>query len=77
MSIRYTERLAEEGIYPLVSSKGDSYDNALADPISGLYKAELIHRADLGNLWNPFSWRRWNGHPGSTGTIGVYPASRI
>ena len=44
MSIRYTERLAEAGVKPSVGSKGDSYDNALAEMINGLYKAELIHR---------------------------------
>ena len=44
MSIRYRERLAEAGIEPSVGSKGDSYDNALAETINGLYKTELIHR---------------------------------
>ncbi len=44
VSIRYTERLAETGIEPSVGSRGDSYDNALAETINGLYKAELIHR---------------------------------
>src|SRR5215204_1165574 len=44
VSIRYTERLAEAGIEPLVGSVGDSYDNALAETINGLYKAEVIHR---------------------------------
>ena len=44
VSIRYTERLAEAGIEPSVGSKGDSYDNALAETINGLYQAELIHR---------------------------------
>ena len=44
VSIRYTERLAEAGIEPSVGSKGDSYDNALAETINGLYKTELIHR---------------------------------
>ena len=44
VSIRYSERLAEAGIEPSVGSKGDSYDNALAQTINGLYKAELIHR---------------------------------
>ena len=44
VSIRYTERLAEAGIEPSVGSKGDSYDNALAETINGLYKAELIYR---------------------------------
>ena len=44
LSIRYTERLAEAGIEPSVGSVGDSYDNALAETINGLYKAEVIHR---------------------------------
>ncbi len=44
VSIRYSERLAEAGIEPSVGSKGDSYDNALAETINGLYKAELIRR---------------------------------
>ncbi len=44
VSISYTERLAEAGIEPSVGSKGDSYDNALAETINGLYKTELIHR---------------------------------
>ena len=44
VSILYTERLAQAGIEPSVGSRGDSYDNALAETINGLYKAELIHR---------------------------------
>lgn len=44
LSIRYTERLAEAGIEPSVGSVGDSYDNALAKTINGLFKAEVIHR---------------------------------
>jgi transposase InsO family protein len=44
VSIRYTERLAEAGIEPSVGSIGDSYDNALAETINGLFKAEVIHR---------------------------------
>jgi putative transposase len=44
VSIRYTERLAEAGVAPSVGSVGDSYDNALAETINGLYKAEVIHR---------------------------------
>jgi putative transposase len=50
VSIRYTERLAEVGIEPSVGSIGDSYDNALAETINGLFKAEVIHRRS--------SWRR-------------------
>ena len=44
VSIRYSERLAEAGIEPSVGSVGDSYDNALAETINGLFKAEVIHR---------------------------------
>jgi len=44
LSIRYTERLAEDGIEPSVGSVGDSYDNALAESVIGLYKTEVIRR---------------------------------
>ena len=44
LSIRYTERLAEAGIEPSVGSVGDSYDNALAESVIGLYKTEVIDR---------------------------------
>jgi len=44
LAISYTERLIEAGIDPSVGSKGDSYDNALAETINGLYKAEVIHK---------------------------------
>lgn len=44
LSIRYSERLGEAGIEPSVGNTGDSYDNALAETINGLYKTELIHK---------------------------------
>jgi len=44
VSIKYTERLTEAGLVPSVGSVGDSFDNALAETINGLYKAEVIHR---------------------------------
>lgn len=44
LSIKYTERLAEAGLSASVGTKGDSYDNALAESINGLYKTELIHK---------------------------------
>ena len=44
LSIRYSERLSEAGIEPSVGSTGDSYDNAMAETINGLYKAELVHK---------------------------------
>jgi len=49
VSIKYTERLAEAGLVPSVGSVGDSYDNALAETINGLYKAEVI--------WQRSPWR--------------------
>ena len=44
LSIRYTERLAQAGVEPSVGSVGDSYDDALAETINGLFKAEVIHQ---------------------------------
>jgi len=44
LSIRYTERLAEAGIEPSVGSKGDSYDNALAESVIGLFKTEVVRQ---------------------------------
>jgi putative transposase len=44
LSVRYTERLAEAGASVSVGSKGDSYDNALAETVNGLYKTELVQR---------------------------------
>lgn len=48
LAIRYTARMEDAGIVPSVGSKGDSYDNALAETVNGLYKAELINR---GQRW--------------------------
>ena len=48
LAIRYTERLEDAGVVNSVGSKGDSYDNALAETVNGLYKAELINR---GGPW--------------------------
>jgi transposase InsO family protein len=45
LSIRYSERLAEAGFQASVGTVGDSYDNALAETINGLYKAEVIHKS--------------------------------
>lgn len=66
VSIRYTERLAEAGIEPSVGSVGDSYDNALAETINGLYKAELIHRQSWKSLeaveLATLAWVDWFNH---------------
>jgi len=78
VSIRYSERLAEAGIEPSVGSKGDSYDNALAETINGLYKAELIHRrgpwktresVELATL----EWASWFNHQRLLAPIGYIP----
>ena len=50
LSIRYTERLAELGAMNSVGSKGDSYDNALAEAVNGLYKVEVIRKTGPGVL---------------------------
>lgn len=77
VSIRYTERLADAGVEPSVGSKGDSYDNALAETINGLYKAELIHRqswrsreaVEIATL----KWVHWFNHQRLLGSIGHIP----
>ena len=78
LSIRYTERLAEAGIEPSVGSVGDSYDNALAETINGLYKAEVIWRQ---RSWPSASavematlrWVDWFNHHRLFGPIGHIP----
>jgi transposase InsO family protein len=78
VSIRYTERLAEAGIEPSVGSRGDSYDNALAETINGLYKAEVIHRrgpwksreaVELATL----EWVSWFNHLRLMRPLGYIP----
>ncbi len=75
---RYSERLAEADMEPSVGSKGDSYDNALAETINGLYKAELIHRrapwktkesVELATL----QWVHWFNHHRLLEPIGYIP----
>ena len=77
VSIRYTERLAEAGIEPSVGSVGDSHDNALAETINGLYKAEVVHRRswpgrdklELATL----HWVHWYNHQRLLEPIGNIP----
>ena len=66
LSIRCTKCLAQAGIEPSVGSVGDSYDNALAESIIGLYKAEVIRQRDPREAWRRWSSRRSNGSTGST-----------
>ncbi|MBU2755002.1 IS3 family transposase [Acidithiobacillus sp. CV18-3] len=78
VSIRYTERLQEAGIDPSVGSTGDSYDNALAETINGLYKAELIHRrgpwksADAVE-WATLEWVSWFNQQRLMAPLGYVP----
>jgi transposase InsO family protein len=82
LSIRYSERLAEAGIEPSVGSKGDSYDNALAETINGLYKAEIIHRrgpwktkqaVELATL----EWVAWFNYHRLMGPLGYVPPAEF
>lgn len=77
VGIRYSECLANAGIEPSVGSRGDSYDNALAETINGLYKTELIHRhapwktresVELATL----EWVAWYNHHLVDGAAGLY-----
>ena len=78
VSIKYTERLAQAGIEPSVGSVGDSYDNALAESVIGLYKAEVIHRR---GPWRSFAavefatleWVDWFNHRRLLEPIGNMP----
>jgi putative transposase len=78
LAIRYTQRLAAEGAVASVGSRGDSYDNALAEAVNGLYKAELIGRQgpwrtaeqlELATL----AWVQWWNQRRLHGTIGDIP----
>jgi len=82
LSIRYTERLAEAGIEPSVGSVGDSYDNALAETIIGLYKTEVIDRhgpwrnvtyVELETL----GWVAWFNHRRLLEPIGNVPPAEF
>ena len=78
VSIKYTARLAEAGIEPSVGSVGDSYDNALAETVIGLFKTELIHRR---GPWRSFEavefatleWVDWFNHRRLLEPIGNIP----
>jgi len=78
LSIRYTERLTEAGIATSVGSRGDSYDNALAETVNGLYKAELVYRRapwrgcedlELATL----EWVDWFNNRRLYGALGYVP----
>jgi putative transposase len=81
VSIKYTERLLEAGLEPSVGSVGDSYDNALAETINGLYKAEVIHRRGPWRSaeaveFATLEWVDWFNNRRIFGPIGNIPPSR-
>jgi len=78
LSIRYTERLAEAGIEPSVGSKGDSYDNAMAESVIGLFKTEVIRRRgpwpSLEEVeFATLEWVAWFNHSRLLEPIGHVP----
>jgi putative transposase len=78
LSIRYTERHAEAGIEPSVGSRGDSYDNALAESVIGLLKTEIIpHRGPWKGLedveFATLEWVWWFNHHRLLKSIGYVP----
>jgi putative transposase len=82
LSVRYTERLADAGAVTSVGSRGDSYDNALAESVIGLYKAELVrHRGPWRGLddleFATLEWVDWWNHRRLLEPIGnIPPAER-
>jgi putative transposase len=82
LSIRYTERLAEAGAVTSVGSRGDSFDNALAETIIGLYKTELIRRRapwrDLDEVeYATLEWVDWFNHRRLLAPIGHVPPAEF
>ena len=82
LSIRYTERLAEAGVEPSVGSVGDSYDNAMAESIIGLYKTELIEqRGPWRSLdaveYATLAWVHWFNHQRLLEPIGNVPPAEF
>jgi len=67
--MRYADRLADAGIAPSVGSRGDSYDNALAESVIGLFITEVIRRLGPGGISKPSNSRRL------TGSIGLIAAA--
>jgi putative transposase len=82
LSIRYTERLAEAGAVTSVGSRGDSYDNALAETIIGLYKTELIRRRGPWKgldqvAYATLEWVDWFNHRRLLEPIGHVPPAEF
>jgi putative transposase len=82
LAIRYTERLAAAGAVPSVGSRGDSYDNALAESFNGLYKTELIrHRGPWRGLddveYATLEYVDWFNHRRLHGQLGMRPPAEF
>lgn len=82
LAIRYTERLAEAGAVTSVGSRGDSYDNALAESIIGLYKTELIRRRGpwkgIDDVeYSTLEWVDWFNHRRLLEPIGHVPPAEF
>jgi putative transposase len=82
LAIRYTERLAEAGVLPSVGSRGDSYDNALAESFNGLYKAELIRHCGpwrgLDDVeYATLEYVDWFNHRRLHGELGMLPPAEF
>lgn len=82
LSIRYTERLGEVGVVNSVGSRGDSYDNALAESFNGLYKTELIHRRGPWRNaddveWATLTYIDWFNHRRIHNEIGKVPPAEL
>ena len=82
LSIRYTERLAEAGAVTSVGSRGDSYDNALAESVIGLYKTELIRKQgpwkNLDDVeYATLEWVDWFNHRRLLEPIGNIPPAEF
>jgi putative transposase len=82
LSIRYTERLKEAGVEPSVGSVGDSYDNALAESVIGLFKSEVIHhRGPWRNLdrveYATLEWVDWFNNRRLLEPIGNIPPAEF
>ncbi|WP_416258982.1 IS3 family transposase [Escherichia coli] len=77
VSLAYTERLKEAGLLASTGSTGDSYDNAMAESINGLYKAEVIHRKSWKNRAEvelaTLTWVDWYNNRRLLGRLGHTP----
>ena len=82
LAIRYTERLAEAGAVPSDGSRGDSYDNALAESFNGLYKTELIrHQGPWRGLddveYATLEYVHWFNNRRLHGELGMIPPAEF